>query len=66
MTTTKQPWVDGLTMGQVLAEDGYLAALERRGFEVTAPGANEDGSTADATTQPVGAAEEPQAHGRSE
>ena len=55
-----------LPMGQVLAEDGYLAALEQRGFEVTAPDADEVGSTADATTQPVGAAEEPRAHGRSE
>ena len=55
-----------LPMGQVLAEDGYLAALERRGFEVTAPGADEGGSTAETTPQPVGAAGEPQAYGPSE
>lgn len=55
-----------LPMGQVLAEDGYLAALERRGFEVTAPDADEDASTADDPTQPVGAAEEQGTYGRRE
>jgi len=55
-----------LPMWQVLAEDGYLATLEQRGFEVTAPDADAVGSTADVTTRPVGAAEDPGTYDRRE
>ena len=48
-----------LPMGQVLADDGYLAALERRGFMVLAPDADEGGPAADATMKAAGIADEP-------